>query len=141
MAALNYVGSRRGKLLFAGGVYAGLIALTAAFLFPLLWIIGLSLKTRLQVFANPPLFVWWPTWENYAAVFGRADFLQAFVNSLLVSSGAVSLSLLVGVPAAYAFARFPFFGRNFLFLVCWPCACCHRSRCWCRCTCYSARSA
>ena len=94
MAALNYVGSRRGKLLFAGGVYAALIALTAAFLFPLLWIIGLSLKTRLQVFANPPLFVWWPTWENYAAVFGRADFLQAFVNSLLVSSGAVSLSLL-----------------------------------------------
>jgi multiple sugar transport system permease protein len=115
MPALNYVGSRRGKVLFAGGVYAALIALTAAFLFPLLWIIGLSLKTRLQVFANPPLFVWWPTWENYAAVFGRADFVQAFVNSLLVSTGAVSLSLLVGVPAAYAFARFPFFGRNFLF--------------------------
>jgi ABC-type glycerol-3-phosphate transport system permease component len=115
MAALNYVGSRRGKLLFAGGVYAALIALTVAFLFPLLWIIGLSLKTRLQVFANPPLFVWWPTWENYAAVFGRADFGQAFINSLLVSSGAVTLSLCVGVPAAYAFARFPFFGRNFLF--------------------------
>jgi multiple sugar transport system permease protein len=115
MAALNYVGSRRGKLLFAGGVYAALIALTFAFLFPLLWIIGLSLKTRLQVFANPPLFVWWPTWENYAAVFGRADFVQAFINSLLISSGAVSLSLCVGVPAAYAFARFPFFGRNFLF--------------------------
>ena len=30
MAALNYVGSRRGKLLFAGGVYAALIALTVA---------------------------------------------------------------------------------------------------------------
>jgi multiple sugar transport system permease protein len=115
MAALNYVGSRRGKLLFAGGVYAALIALTCSFLFPLLWIIGLSLKTRLQVFAKPPLFVWWPTFENYLAVFGRADFLQAFVNSLLVASGAVSLSLLVGVPAAYAIARFPFSGRNFLF--------------------------
>ena len=44
MAALNYVGSRRGKLLFAGGIYAALIALTAAFLFPLVWIIGLSVR-------------------------------------------------------------------------------------------------
>jgi multiple sugar transport system permease protein len=115
MAALNYVGSRRSKLAFAIAVYATLIALTAAFLFPLLWIVGLSLKTRLQVFANPPLFVWWPTWENYGAVFSRADFLQAFINSLLVASGAVGLSLAAGVPAAYAIARFPFLGRNFLF--------------------------
>jgi multiple sugar transport system permease protein len=115
MPALNYVGSRRGKLLFAGSVYAALIVLTIAFLFPLVWILGLSLKTRLQVFANPPLFLWWPTFENYAAVFGRADFLQAFINSLVVSTGAVTLSLCVGVPAAYAFARFPFTGRSFLF--------------------------
>jgi multiple sugar transport system permease protein len=115
MAGLNYVGSRRGKLLFAGGVYAALFTLTCVFLFPLLWVIGLSLKTRLQVFANPPLFVWRPTWENYVAVLGRADFMQAFFNSLLVSTGAVTLSLCVGVPAAYAFARFAFFGRNFLF--------------------------
>jgi ABC-type glycerol-3-phosphate transport system permease component len=89
--------------------------LIVVFLFPLVWIIGLSLKTRLQVFASPPLFLWWPTLENYAAVFQRADFLQAFVNSLLVSAGAVSLSLLVGVPAAYALARFSFAGRNTLF--------------------------
>jgi multiple sugar transport system permease protein len=115
MTGLHYVGSRRGKLLYAGAVYAALIGLTAAFLFPLLWIVGLSLKTRLQVFASPPLFLWWPTLENYAAVFGRSDFVQAFVNSLVVSSGAVSLSLFVGVPAAYAFARFPFTGRSFLF--------------------------
>ena len=97
--------------MFAGSVYLALIAMTAVFLFPLLWVVGLSLKTRLQVFANPPLFVWWPTLENYVAVLGRADFLQAFVNSLVVSAGAVVLSLCVGVPAAYAFARFPFRGR------------------------------
>jgi ABC-type glycerol-3-phosphate transport system permease component len=96
-------------------VYVALGALTIAFLFPLVWIAGLSLKTRMQVFASPPLFVWWPTLENYAATFARADFLQAFVNSLVVSAGAVSLSLLVGVPAAYALARFSFAGRNVLF--------------------------
>src|SRR5690348_11563737 len=115
MAGVHGVGSRRSKLIFAGSVYLGLIAMTAVFLFPLLWVIGLSLQTRLQVFAMPTLFVWQPTLENYAAVLGQADFLQAFVNSLVVSSGAVLLSLCVGVPAAYAFARFPFRGGSFLF--------------------------
>ena len=95
MSALSGVGSRRSKLVFAGSVYLVLIAMTAVFLFPLLWVIGLSLKTRLQVFANPPLFLWWPTLENYAGVLGQADFLQAFINSLVVSSGAVLLSICV----------------------------------------------
>ena len=39
----------------------GLIVADVVFLFPLLWIVGLSFKTRLQVFASPPLFIWWPT--------------------------------------------------------------------------------
>ena len=115
MSALNYVGSKRGKLIFASSVYAALATLTVIFLFPLVWVLGLSLKTRLQVFADPPLFLWSPTLENYETVLNRADFLKAFVNSLLTSSGAVTLSLCVGVPAAYAIARFPFRGRSFLF--------------------------
>jgi len=82
MAALDPVGSPGRKRAAAIAVYASLTALTIAFLFPLVWVIGLSLKTRLQVFASPPLFLWWPTLENYAAVLGRADFLQAFVNIL-----------------------------------------------------------
>jgi len=49
-------------------------------------------------------------------VFQRADFAQAFINTLIVSTSAGLLSLCVGVPAAYAFARFPFTGRTFLFL-------------------------
>jgi ABC-type glycerol-3-phosphate transport system permease component len=85
------------------------------FLFPLLWIISLSLKTRLQMVSLSPLAPFWPTLENYAAVFSRADFGGAFLNSVIVSAFAVSLSLLVGVPAAYAMARFSFLGRNTLF--------------------------
>jgi multiple sugar transport system permease protein len=98
MAAV--VGSRRKRRLQAGLVYASLIALAAAFLFPLFWVLGLSFKTRLQVFADPPLFIWWPTFENYIDVLGRSDFLLAFVNTLVVASSAVTLSLCVGVPAA-----------------------------------------
>jgi ABC-type glycerol-3-phosphate transport system permease component len=109
------VGSPRRRKLQAAFVYAALIALAVIFLFPLLWVLGLSLKTRLQVFADPPLFVWWPTLENYLDVLGRSDFLKALVNTLVVSLSAVTLSLCVGVPAAYAFARFPFRGSSLLF--------------------------
>src|SRR5262249_2643717 len=40
---------------------------------------------------------------------------MAFFNTLVVSGSAVMLSLCVGMPAAYAFARFPFRGRSLLF--------------------------
>jgi len=109
------VGSRRTRRLEAAAVYLVLTALTLAFLFPLVWVLGLSLKTRLQVLATPPLYVWWPTLENYADVLTRADFGRAFLNTMIVSASAVLLSLCVGAPAAYAFARFPFTGRSFLF--------------------------
>jgi multiple sugar transport system permease protein len=111
----SMVTGRRERLVMQVLVYACLLVLMAVFLFPLLWVLGISFKTRMQVFADPPLLLWWPTLENYAAVLLKADFIQAFVNSLVVASGAVALSLCVGVPAAYAFARFPFRGGNFLF--------------------------
>src|ERR1700739_3188875 len=115
MAIPARVGSRRSRLVFAVSVYAALIALTVVFLFPLVWIIGLSLKTRLQIFAMPPVLIWWPTFQNYASTLSSGDFFLCFWNSLVVATGAVLLSLCVGVPAAYAIARFPFRGRSVLF--------------------------
>jgi len=96
-------------------IYVTLTVLVLAFLFPVIWVLGLSLKTRAQVFTAPPLYLWWPTFENYAAVLARSDFLRAFTNTLIVSTSAVALSLGIGAPAAYAFARFPFKGRSVLF--------------------------
>ena len=86
MAALQGVGSRRSKQVFAGSVYGGLIAMTAVFLFPLLWILGLSLKTRLQVFAVPPLFV---TTQRYSP--SSASFAWAIVYVALVAPAIGSL--------------------------------------------------
>ena len=105
----------RRRWIFPAFVYAILLVLLVLFLFPLLWIIGLSLKTRAQMFSSTPLFVWVPTLANYAGVLARPAFMRALVSSVAISGGAVALSLLIGVPAAYAFARFPFTGRSFLF--------------------------
>jgi len=75
-------------------------------LFPLLWMVIMSLKPDNQMFTTT--FIFSPTLENYDAVFLRSDYSRFFMNNLLVSVSAVAVSLLVGVPAAYALARFQF---------------------------------
>jgi multiple sugar transport system permease protein len=75
----------------------------------------------------PPSFVFTPTLDNYSAlVVGeqrgqysstRPDFPRFFLNSLIVSLGAVALSVAAGIPAAYALARFSFPGKNALAFV------------------------
>jgi multiple sugar transport system permease protein len=107
--------SRRQILSRDAVLYATLMLLVVVFLLPLLWVFGISLKTRAQTFSMPPLLIWKPTLENYVAVLTRGEFLSAFANSLIVSTGAVLASLVVGVPAAYAFARIRFAGKSFLF--------------------------
>lgn len=90
-------------------------------LFPLLWMVLVSLKSGEELFTTQ--FIFTPTLENYQAIlFGdpraaagvvaRQEFPKFFMNSLIVSSGAVILSLLVGVPAAYALARYRFRGKE-----------------------------
>jgi multiple sugar transport system permease protein len=81
-------------------VYAGFA------LFPLLWMIIMSLKPDSEMFTTT--FIFSPTMDNYSAVFLRSDYSHFFLNNLIVSISAVILSLIVGVPAAYALARFQF---------------------------------
>ncbi|MCC7021843.1 MAG: carbohydrate ABC transporter permease [Thermomicrobiales bacterium] len=86
-------------------------------LFPLVWMLLLSLKTPDQLFTT--YFRFTPTLDSYRAVLGldasgSVPFVRFFINSLIVSFGAVLISLLVGVPAAYAFARYQFKGGESL---------------------------
>lgn len=104
--------------LTAGGL--ALDALTVGYflfaLFPLVWILLLSLKSQDQLFTT--YFAFDPTLDAYAEVLGLSGagggvpFTRFFLNSIIVSVGAVLVSLVVGVPAAYAFARYQFRGGN-----------------------------
>ncbi|MCA1717260.1 MAG: carbohydrate ABC transporter permease [Actinobacteria bacterium] len=97
-------------------------ALTIAYfvfaLFPVFWILLLSLKPDEQLFTT--YFVFDPTLENYKTVLGLSGgpsgipFARFFVNCLVISFGAVAIALVVGVPAAYAAARWKFRGSESL---------------------------
>lgn len=85
--------------------YGTLLALLVFFLFPLVWMILSSLKTNVQVTAYPPLWLFWPTLQNYVDVFTTNPFFSFMVNSTIIAAGAVGIGLLCGLPAAYSMAR------------------------------------
>jgi len=77
---------------------------------PFLWLVLTSLKTRLDIFAIPPKFIFSPTLKNYVSAFTKRDFLPMFYNSLIISISTTLLSLVVGTLGAYSLARFKIFG-------------------------------
>jgi multiple sugar transport system permease protein len=96
-----------------------LIALVLIFfLFPIAWIFLMSLQTNETILRIPPSLAFTPIIDNYTALITgqlrtaagslQLNFMQNMFNSVLLSVCSVALSLVLGVPAAYAFARFKF---------------------------------
>jgi multiple sugar transport system permease protein len=85
---------------------------------PIIWILFMSLKNSSDVIASPPKFIFEPTFDNYKAItvgleqFAietlRPDFPDYFLNTIIIASATVIVSLLLGTLAAYALARFSF---------------------------------
>jgi multiple sugar transport system permease protein len=88
------------------------------FLFPIFWILLMSFQTNETILRIPPSIVFTPIFDNYTALITgelrtaagslQLNFMRNLWNSILLSVASVALSLVLGVPAAYAFARFKF---------------------------------
>ncbi len=80
-------------------------------LFPLIWMIIITFKSDAEMYNT--LFIFKPTLINYQEVLiNSQDYVKAFIDNIIVSGGAVIISVIVGVPAAYALARFNFKGKE-----------------------------
>jgi multiple sugar transport system permease protein len=92
------------------------------FMFPLFWILMMSFQTNETILRIPPSLNFTPSLENYRALItgkletasGTLDiaFMRNLGNSVFLSTASVAISLLLGVPAAYAFARHRFKGSE-----------------------------
>jgi multiple sugar transport system permease protein len=92
------------------------------FMFPLFWILMMSFQTNETILRIPPSLNFTPSLENYRALItgkletqsGTLDiaFMRNLGNSVFLSTVSVAISLLLGVPAAYAFARHKFKGSE-----------------------------
>lgn len=105
-------------LLLRGGRVLALTAVCLFFLFPFVWVLLMSFMTNQDILRSTPTLAFDPTLDNYVSLIRgelktdvgtlTSDYVQNLGNSLLLSSASVVLSLILGVPAAYAFARFKF---------------------------------
>ncbi len=94
----------RGAGRAIGLAIAGLVLLVWSF--PVLWGLVTSLKTERDVLAYPPSVVFAPTLDNYAsALVGRQSILPNLWASTVVATLTTAVTVLLAVPAAYAFAR------------------------------------
>jgi multiple sugar transport system permease protein len=92
------------------------------FMFPIVWIVLMSFQTNETILRVPPSVIFTPTLENYTALItGKLetqagtldiDFMGNLWNSLFLSTASVAIGLILGVPAAYAFARLKFRGSE-----------------------------
>ena len=103
----------------AGAVFLAVLVVFA--LLPMAWMLLTSIKTQFAALQFPPEWIPYnPTLTNYLTLLspqsdvGR-EFLRYLINSLWVSFASTVLGVTVAVPAAYAFSRFRFPGRNLLF--------------------------
>ncbi|HVE86566.1 MAG TPA: carbohydrate ABC transporter permease [Myxococcales bacterium] len=106
---------RRGWMKRA--LFGALVAAIAFYtLFPFYWAIVTSLKSGSALFEVDA----WPrapAWRNYPLVFQQQPFFTSILNSVLVATTTVGLSLLLSVTAAFALARVRFRGRGALLMV------------------------
>ncbi len=92
------------------------------FMFPIVWIFLMSFQTNETILRIPPSVIFEPTFDNYKALItGKLEtaagmleinFMRNLGNSLFLSATSVAIGLLLGVPAAYAFARLKFKGSE-----------------------------
>ncbi|MBN2123258.1 MAG: carbohydrate ABC transporter permease [Deltaproteobacteria bacterium] len=101
------------KALRSALIYSLFILMILIWAFPVIWVILTSLKGRTEIFTIPPTLFFRPTLEHYVTALIDQDILRSIVNSSLVACGATLLTLLIAVPAGYAFSRirFPFRDR------------------------------
>ena len=107
---------RLGRFFGRSGTYVLLIVMSAATVFPFVWMLGTALKSTQEIFAYPPSL--WPQqlrWQNFAVVFDKVPFLRFYVNSIVVTLLITLWQVVTSAMAGYAFARLHFPLKRVLF--------------------------
>jgi len=81
-------------------------------LFPIFWMFISSFKDNVSIFDFPPTVLFRPSFESYGLKV-LSDWSRYFMNSTVLSLGSTLLALVVGIPSAYALARFPVPRKDF----------------------------
>ena len=108
--------TRRGVA--RGILYVLTVASTLLFFAPFFWTVSSSLKSVTEMFIFPP--TWFPDvpqWDNYVEIWRLVPFGRFTLNTMVITVGALTGTLLTCSLVAYSFARFKYPGRDLLFML------------------------
>lgn len=106
---------RRSRLVRIVAIEIPILLIVAFAIAPYLWMVLTSIRPDSDLTTLPLSYV--PsrvTFANYRTLLGQTSFAYNLWNSLVIAFGAVVVGLGTSVPAAYAFSRFRFRGRQAL---------------------------
>ena len=81
-------------------------------LFPVYWVLTVSLKSKRDSLANPPLWLFEPATSSYLKLWNHDTFRDTFFNSIIITLIGIILSLAIALPTAYALVRLKLKGKN-----------------------------
>jgi len=96
-------------------IHLCLIIVAVTCIFPLLWMVGSSLKTQQSVFSDMSIIPRHPLWINFYHAWTKGGFGMYFLNSVFYTVTVVFGIVVVSSLAAFAFSRLRFPGKNLLF--------------------------
>jgi glycerol transport system permease protein len=84
-------------------------------LIPLYWMLSISLRTNEETLSSFSTFPRHLTLENYKVIFTDPSWYWGYINSIVYVLMNTVMSVLVALPAAYAFSRYRFLGDKHMF--------------------------
>lgn len=109
---------RRGTRRFGWGANLLGVAFIVVWAFPVYWMLNTAFKSRSEVMTLTPQFIpAHPTLDNFVNAVTQPFFLTNVRNSVIVVAAALVLSILLGLFAATALARFRFRGRRTIMVI------------------------
>lgn len=107
---------RWGRLGGQAMTYIAVVVALGIMLLPIIWLFLTSIRPLVEITTTQ--FNFWPntvTWDNYVDSFARYDVFIYIKNSIIICIGVVAANLVLGLPAAYALARYSFHGERPIF--------------------------
>ena len=110
--------SRARKRIGKTAIYFLLTVWALMVLFPFYWMMLTSVKSYSSYNSEyiPKFFTLSPTFQNYIDAFTTVPLARYFTNTIIFTLATTGLMLLVIIPAAFAFSRLDFKGKNLVII-------------------------
>ena len=93
------------RLVARASLYAGALALAVYSAFPIYWMIASSLRPARDMLTDPTIIPRTITFGNYHSLLAQTDYLNQFLNSLIVAFCTVLLTMALSIMIAYGVTR------------------------------------